>query len=393
MQKYDLLMMIRNLRCRITRLKEQCSNVVIDVNGQGLANVPPGTYVPITIVDEEGNEVPIVSIDGTIITIAGTTECPEVCVTLTIEEEVVFRDCYASGEDIIIPIDAYVPACSPATYTIKLDGSEVDSGSIPCGTEQEIDITSYIPACDPATARINDNEDNTISGTTIASGATGSLLSPPSGVYKSGQTTVYFPADTASNARGNGADWYNLGYDNIFGNQKAYTGTTGGYQDETTGVYHQANGTVIGIGTASRDIAFPNGIIINWKTRNFQTGQVYGFYPATLEATLTNESRVTSQGKIDLLNVAGFANWFMPNVPELIQWLNYEGFGRLDYRPLNSWSITNTFIWTRNSRNLTNAIRYVTNINFEMQGNIDPTLNAGKPFPLRLFTINGTTLT
>lgn len=163
MQKYDLLMKIRNLRCRITRLKEQCSNVVIDVNGQSFANVPPGTYIPATIVDENGDEVSIQSINGTIITIAGTTECPEVCVSLTIDDEIVFQDCYESGEDIVLPIDAFVPVCSPATYVIKIGETEVDSGSIPCGTEEEIDITPYIPACPnppcaPATIVNSDGE-------------------------------------------------------------------------------------------------------------------------------------------------------------------------------------------------------------------------------------------
>lgn len=364
MQKYDLLMKIRNLRCRITRLKEQCSNVVIDVNGQDFANVPPGTYIPATIVDENGDEVTIQSINGTIITIAGTTECPEVCVSLTIDEEIVFQDCYESGEDIVLPIDAFVPVCSPATYTITIGETEVDSGSIPCGTEEEIDITPYIPACP--------NPPNT-------------------GIYKSGQTILVLPSDAVRNSEGMGADWWNLDpatqNANIFGNYKRFTSAAGNYQNETNGLFYDKDGNVL----ANYAAAFPMGMIVDWSTRDWQYGKVLAYALNNVVAGI-GDTRANLNTQFEALTIGPYANWKLPNLKELFNICHVGLANRTNYIPFNNSANLATNFWVRDSHDALTGSR----INLGAGSNFVQTTVAlntnNRGLAVSYLTISGTTL-
>lgn len=114
--------------------------------------------------------------------------------------------------------------------------------------------------------------------------------------------------DDGSNERSrNDGDFFLLAYNNIFGHNRRFTGTTGGYHDGTD--YRNANGNLSDFATA-----FPNAIVLDWNDRagSATIGKVKAWY--IVDSTFLQWQE--AKDEIALLTVGGF-DWYLPMLDEI----------------------------------------------------------------------------
>ena len=122
----------------------------------------------------------------------------------------------------------------------------------------------------------------------------------------SGQTTQYQIYDDGyyfqAGYYGGGilSDYYNLSSSGLtpWSHLKRFTGTTGGYKDETTGIYHNEDGTVSG----SHALSFPDGLI-----NDYLNGYQW-YYLGVGSRTWT-----LAVSEIQSLTFKGFSDWILPS--------------------------------------------------------------------------------
>jgi hypothetical protein len=66
------------------------------------------------------------------------------------------------SETIVVPNCEPCPPCENATYILTVGGNAVDSGEIGSGQTEEIPIDAFIPACEDATVQINGDQVATV---------------------------------------------------------------------------------------------------------------------------------------------------------------------------------------------------------------------------------------
>ena len=186
---------------------------------------------------------------------------------------------------------------------------------------------------------IVDGDDNPVVVTTVIDTETifkGSIVIPTvlntANLAKTGQTATFRTGDDGDLKEGRLTDWWNLGYNNGFGeNDKRFTGTTGGYQDEIDTLYYDVDGVL-----TTEALAFPDDLMIDW--RNWSP--VLTTVPMWWRIATTIS---TWEGAIDAANAStegGFSDWYLPNVMELLTTYNWgwDGGGNpIDwkYEPFN----------------------------------------------------------
>ena len=245
--------------------------------------------------------------------------------------------------------------CAPVTYNVEYaDGTPIESGSEPSGGNIEV------------------------------------IVQPPNtGIYKSGQTIIVLPSDAVRNLEGMGADWWNLDpalqNQNIFGHHKRFTSPTGNYQDEVSGLFFDKDGNSL----ADFAAAFPNGIVVDWSTRDWQYSKVlaYGLNNINLGAT-----RADLDTSFEALTIGTFANWKLPNLKELFNLLNFGITDRTDYIPLNNINELNTSFWARDSHDALTGCRVNLGDGTQVILVNRPLSNNTRGLPVRYMTIVGTTL-
>jgi hypothetical protein len=131
--------------------------------------------------------------------------------------------------------------------------------SVPSGDTQDIELLDQNG--DPITP------DDVTGNVITVDIPTGSTNSAP--LMKTGQTTSYRTGDDGDIQAGRDNSFFELDFVNFFGNNKRFTGKTGGYYDRATSQYKDVNGTV-----TTRSVAFPNEIKIDWSTFHLATGNV-----------------------------------------------------------------------------------------------------------------------
>jgi hypothetical protein len=191
-------------------------------------------------------------------------------------------------------------------------------------------------------------------------------------LMKTGQTVSYRTGDDGDIEAGREVDFFTLSANNPFGNNKRFTGITGGYQ--IGGVNYNKDG-----GTTTAALAFPNDIVIDWSTYN--GNNVLG-YRRTLLANANWNSQIDA---CLVLNVGGYTGWFLASIKQGQNLINYE-LNTINYNPFN---ITG-FFHTSTSFSSTESL-YIYGLN-GLSTNFAKT-GAIQGLPARTFTVTGTTLT
>ncbi len=187
-----------------------------------------------------------------------------------------------------------------------------------------------------------------------------SYCPPPIGatLMKTGQTTSYRTGDDGDLQEGRETDFFTLEYNNPFGNTNRFTDELGGQ-------------------------TYTNNIVIDWSTYNAVTGKVLGVYRVF-------GSPVNWDGAIDnalSLSVGTFTSgWRNANINELNNFALRLSSLVFNYTPLSSpnqhWSSTSYFVsslaWSTSAAGVVNAGVKTTTLRY---------------FPVRTFTVTGTTLT
>lgn len=258
------------------------------------------------------------------------------------------------------------PKCSPVTILVngvfdqfKTQGTTYDciTGGSPASNSMNGTELTDIAAGGDKDFIIQYANGDPVVVTTISDSATGFTGSIPdlplvrntSDLYLDGQTTSYRTGDNVGFGRG--TDWWNLGFDNEFGNGKRFTGTTGGYQDETDSLYYDVDG----VATTSA-LAFPDDIMLDWSQWNQVGETIFGLNMNVYSAVVWN----TFIDDTFALTYATYSDWIPMNKNVLCIMSNDELAGAIpvlfDYHPINYlidaqakrlWSKTTGGITTR----------------------------------------------
>ena len=167
----------------------------------------------------------------------------------------------------------------------------------------------------------------------VLSAATGSTPSPKGLMpLQSGQTTSYATGDDGDLQRGRLVDFDTLPYNNGFGNTYRFTDELGGQ-------------------------TFTNNIIIDWSTWDGGT-DVLGFI-----LSINSDSNNSTQTWTDWMSgqpytTDSFSNWYVVNVAELNNLINYEYTSGLNGYPFNNPTSADGLFWTSTTspNNTANAL-------------------------------------
>lgn len=190
---------------------------------------------------------------------------------------------------------------------------------------------------------------------------------PPVGatLMKTGQTTSYRTGDDGDLEAGRATSFTVLASNNPFGNTNRFTDELGGQ-------------------------TYTNNIVIDWSTYNGST--VLGL---SREVIATGKTWDVSIDECLAYSVGSFTSgWRLANIRELFNLLNYfnGSNGLLNYSPLNLITPAKIY-WSSNTNLASTTQAYVLN----NIGNVAPiakiSTTACTYFPVRTFTVTGTTLT
>lgn len=197
---------------------------------------------------------------------------------------------------------------------------------------------------------------------------------------QTGQTNSLFPGDDGARQlgilsnflqlNGNNSDWF-------FGHKRRFTGITGGYHNGTN--YVTVNGSV-----TTKQIAFPETIVLDWATWNRSTGELCGWqYKTDLSSNITLSDAVLLCNNFTTLSFP--TGWFMNNI-NFMYMLCHSGLAiPLSYAPFedplgfSQWSSTESKADTTRNKTL----RADTDINTAPKNS-----NGARAFPSRIFNIN-----
>lgn len=158
---------------------------------------------------------------------------------------------------------------------------------------------------------------------------------------KSGVTTSYADYDAGFYQRGREVSFYKTSQNNMFGHNWAHTGVTGGYYDQDTSQYKDADGTVSDLATA-----FPDNIMIDWKTCDD-----VGVLMWRITNNGANINWLDSVNGCQALTIGAFVTWALPETVEIDTLRNWGLTSQLNWLPLAQTPA----LWTANS-NIANTL-------------------------------------
>jgi hypothetical protein len=204
-------------------------------------------------------------------------------------------------------------------------------------------------------------------------------------LMKTGQTVSYRTGDDGDIEAGREVDFFTLSANNPFGNNKRFTGITGGYQ--IGGVNYNKDG-----GTTTAALAFPHDIVIDWSTTKSDGTKVLGW--SRLYNGNNNWNNNIDNALVYTISTYT-TGWRLPNIIELTSIVSYSSVPSLslNYEPFNL-SISGYYD-SRTSYRVAAAAastRYVLN-NLTGQFDLNNKANNAASIRCRLFSITGTTLT
>jgi hypothetical protein len=198
-----------------------CEDVLIVNSDQTFTfSAESGTIVelpdaPVVVTDKDGNplgsgNVPSVTGGVVEVTIEPCPPCENATYVLTVGGNAVDSGEIGSGQTEEIPIDAFIPPCEDATVQINGDqvatvasggmvniAVENESGT-PLGTFDEETGVWVVPDCEDATAVLLDTDNNILSTTPIASGATENITAPDGTVTVNRDGVFFADVDVTS---------------------------------------------------------------------------------------------------------------------------------------------------------------------------------------------------
>lgn len=184
-------------------------------------------------------------------------------------------------------------------------------------------------------------------------------------LMKSGQTTSYRTGDDGDIEAGRLTNFTTLAENNPFGNTNRFTSE---------------------LGTQT----YTNNIVIDWSTYNGST--VLGLHRTAIATGNTWNQAIDN---CLAFSVGTFTSgWRLPNMKEIYNFVNFANDPSffLNYFPLNIASVGRLY-WSSNTNVSGTANAYAFN-NVGMTGQVTKTGSANMTyFPVRTFTVTGTTLT
>ena len=184
------------------------------------------------------------------------------------------------------------------------------------------------------------------------SGGGSSTLNISTNVLWTGQDIIYATGDDGDRHQ-NGdyasvfiadiVDYYTLSLPNEWGHYKRFTGDTGGYMDEATGLFYDVSGVV-----TTKALAFPNDI-----TRDYSTRRRIYFNRSGARTWSDTMSIISSETK------GGETGWYLMNKCEYDSLSSSSSLSTtyIDSRLFN-WSTYNMWSSTTDKTDPLNACRY-----------------------------------
>jgi hypothetical protein len=234
---------------------------------------------------------------------------------------------------------------------VDLEINSVNEGSFAAGSTINLTLTDGTNPVTPESVTVVGNDVEV----EVSAGAA------PSGreLMKTGQTTSFRTGDDGDLQEGRDVDFFTLDYNNPFGNTNRFTDELGG-QDYT------------------------DDIVIDWSTYNAVTGEVLGWSRVSVGVFNWN---LGIENALSFSVGAFTTGWRMPNNIEINSISNFELTQVHNYAPFNInfefWSST-TF-----APSTSQAWRIQINGTLAFSGKT----NLRNVYPVRTFTVTGTTLT
>ena len=249
------------------------------------------------------------------------------------------------------PMVGYTPPpsgeCDDGTVNVnKSDGTLIEAVTVPSGgienykvadsiiTVNTNEVTENVKATDGKNFNLIDQIGRAVPVDSVSGDDVTLATKSGSMTYKTGQTVLVVAGDDSTTQRGAGADWWNLSHPNFFGHTKRFTGTTGGYYEETDGTYYDKEGV-----ETTNALAFPEDIVLDHSQFDIETGEVPG-----IRRTIDNNSNTDyseNETYVNGLTTASWSRFAIPNIDELWRWAHKSNQGAtldrcLSYEPLAS---------------------------------------------------------
>jgi hypothetical protein len=367
---YEALRKARHYLCQAKKWKElyeecsvPCAPTIITLNTEEILSVEAcSAQINLGLVDLSSTPLEF-TIDGNDIVVnCGSSEPVDIYFNDNPFAQV---DC---GEDFFFYI---VDQDDNPVVPISIDGNTIQVDTQDCGTVQiNVNGTAFYEADCGETVPISivDIDENpatiiNITGTQITVQTPCNKLPT-----KSGQTLSYATGDDGDDQRAREISFFHLTNNNPFGNNRRFTGTTGGYHVNSDNTFRDKDGNV-----TTKALAFPNDIMLDWAYVNGDnlSGQVMMWYHENT-GNLPSEDRewLNMISNITALSVGGYTGWKMPNLTEYSiilfkndidnLFLNYEPFAANGSRIYWSNETVNVDV-TRAYRLQTGALIYIGN--------------------------------
>ena len=264
-----------------------------------------------------------------VIPMAGTPTAPTNEVTITINDSAFTTYGCGTTNDINVIDLADNPVGSKVgnDWVVNVSGDPVTNSMNGTGLTDAAAGTTK-------TFVIRYTNDDPVVVTTISDSATAFIGEVPdlpaaalntSTLYKSGQTATQKTGDDGQIEWGRGTLFDVLDFTNPFlPHTQAYTGTTGGYAVIATGLFFDKDGN-----STTEALAFPNGLVLNWKTWNQVTNDIL-----VMDYNVINTGTPNSNIAAAPYTRGGFAGFYVANVPEIESFFHYAPLG-LNWAPIN----------------------------------------------------------
>lgn len=240
---------------------------------------------------------------------------------------------------------------------VDVNVNHVSQGSVESGTTLDIDLTDGTNPVTPTSSSLVSNVLTIeLPAATAPVGAT---------LIKTGQTTSYRTGDDGDLEAGRANTFLTLASNNPFGNDKRFT-------DE--------------LGTQT----YTNNIVIDWSTYDGST--VLGISRVAIATGQTWNNAVDNSLSY---SVGSFTSgWRLANIKEIVNFLNYvnDQNNLLNYSPLNL-SSTGRIYWSSTTIIGATTFAYAFSNNGLITQQTKTSTTAFTYFPVRTFTVTGTTLT